>query len=109
MHGKKIDLMFRVIYNTATYKEDNTNNINKLEEYIKMGKDIGFGIRHDSFVLQSCEAVTDSRAFYLLPNLILCLINKLYYRYRHTSLYCTWLYFFLWIFKHDSCLVLLSQ
>ncbi len=64
-----IHLMFRVIYNTQTYNEKNTNKIDKLEDYIKMGKELGFSIYSESYVLQSCEAATDGRTFYLLPNL----------------------------------------
>ena len=64
-----INLMFRVIYNTQTYSEKNSNKIDKLEDYIKMGKKLGFNIYNESYVLQSCEAVTDSRTFYLLPDL----------------------------------------
>jgi len=64
-----ISLMFRVIYNTQTYVEKNTNKIDHLEEYIRMGKELGFNIYDESYVLQTCEAATDMRSFYLLPNL----------------------------------------
>lgn len=64
-----INLMYRVIYNTATYKENNTNKMDKLEEYVKMGKNLGFNIYTENYLLQSCEAVNDCRVFYILPNL----------------------------------------
>ena len=67
-----INLMFRVIYKTQTYNEENENKIDKLEDYIAMGKKLGFKVYSESFVLQSCEAATDGRTFYLLPNLVMC-------------------------------------
>lgn len=68
-YRSNIHLMFRVIYNTRVYIEKNSNRIDRLEEYIKMSQDLGFKIYDESYVLQTCEAGTDIRSFYILPNL----------------------------------------
>ena len=66
-----INIMFMVIYNTQTYKEKNSNEISKLEEYIDLGKELGFKTYNESYVLQTCEAANDSRTFYILPDMTL--------------------------------------
>lgn len=70
-YRKNINIMFRVIYNTQTYKEKNSNETSKLEEYIDLGKELGFKTYNESYVLQTCEAANDSRTFYILPDMTL--------------------------------------
>lgn len=76
-----INLLFRSIYNTHAYNNNNINSNDKIYEYISMGKQLGFKILQDGFKFQSCEACADNKFFYLLPDLSLwkC-INDLNYK-----------------------------
>lgn len=65
----KINLLFRSIYNTHAYMDDNMNSNDKIYEYLSMGQRLGFNILQDGFKYQSCEACADEKFFYLMPDL----------------------------------------
>lgn len=76
----KINLLFRVIYNTHLYHKDNQNDVGDLKDYFELGKRIGFKILKDRYSFQTCEACGDRKFFYLMPDLTMwkC-INDLKY------------------------------
>lgn len=64
-----VHLLIRAVYNTKAYKEKNTNSVEQLLSYFKMGKKLGFKIVTDKYNYQSCEACGDTKCFYLMPDL----------------------------------------
>ncbi|MDO5568628.1 MAG: radical SAM protein [bacterium] len=66
---KHIYLMFRIIYNTHSYKEQNLNNITELKPYFEIGDNLGFNVLREKYNYQSCEACGDRKMFYLMPDL----------------------------------------
>ena len=76
-----IHLLIRAIYNTHAYNKTNTNSVNELLEYFKMGSDLGFNVLKEKYYYQTCEACGDRKFFYLMPDLTLrkC-INDLGYK-----------------------------
>lgn len=66
---KRINLLFRVIYNTHAYNEENTNSLDLLKEYFDLGNNMGFNILKEKYNFQTCEACGDEKCFYLMPDL----------------------------------------
>lgn len=64
-----IYLLIRSVYNTHAYKDKNNNNNSQIDNYFKMGKELGFKIFQESFQYQSCESCADDKFFYLMPDL----------------------------------------
>lgn len=66
---KRISLLFRPIYQTNDYQEQNSSKLSDLNEYYKLGKNLGFSIVKNNYFYKTCEACGDDNFFYLMPDL----------------------------------------
>lgn len=76
-----VNLLIRAVYNTHAYKDNNENDNSQIDQYFKIGKELGFPIFQESFQYQSCEACADDKFFYLMPDLTIwkCINDLNYY------------------------------
>lgn len=77
---KGIQLLFRPIYETACFQEENFNDIRNLKQFYDMGAKYGYSIVKNNYFYKTCEACGDDNFFYLMPDMTMwkC-INNLNY------------------------------
>lgn len=77
----RLTMLIRVVYNTDKYKETNSNSLDDLKKYYDIVLNKGAKISKGNYFYQPCEACTDSRFFYLMPDMTMwkC-INDLNYK-----------------------------
>ena len=68
-YRKRINVLVRPIYQTKKFKEKNTNNREELEPFFAIAEEMGFKINKNTYYFQACESCSDSRFFYLMPDL----------------------------------------
>lgn len=80
-YRKKINLLFRAVFNTKTYEESNDNKNSDLEKFYDIGSSMGYKILKSEQHYASCEACGDENTFYVMPDLTVwkC-INDLSYK-----------------------------
>ena len=66
---KKINLLFRLIYNTKCYSEDNLMQTNELIKFYEVAKKQGFTTNQETYRYKPCEAGGGLNLFYILPDL----------------------------------------
>ena len=72
-----IELLFRPIYETNSYKENNSNKLDALTQFYDLGEAMGYSIVKSNYLYKTCEACGDDNFFYLMPDLTLwkCINN----------------------------------
>lgn len=66
---KKIKLLFRPIYNTGEFKQDNSNKFYELKPYLDIAKNYGFDIVRNTYYYQACESCSGDNFFFIMPDL----------------------------------------
>lgn len=83
-YRRNIQLLFRPVFNTQQYIVHNSNSYEGLDEFNKLGKDMGYIIYKNRRLFSSCEACGDMNFFHVLPDLsIWKCINDLSYTDAH--------------------------
>lgn len=65
----KVKVLFRPIYNTATYKQNNSNKFYDLKPYYDLAIKLGFQIIKNTYYFQACESCSGEGFFFLMPDL----------------------------------------
>lgn len=68
---KYISLLFRPVYETKEYHEENSNHYDGLDLFNQLGHDMGFSIYKNRRTYLSCEACGDTNVIHVLPDLSL--------------------------------------
>lgn len=66
---KAISLLFRPVFNTKKYHEKNIVTYDMLDEFNKLGIEMGFKIFHNKRTFLSCEGCSDNNLIHILPDL----------------------------------------
>lgn len=65
----KIKILFRPIYNTESYKQNNTNKFDALKPFIDLAITMGFDIVRNTYYYQACESCSGDNFFFIMPDL----------------------------------------
>lgn len=65
----KIKLLFRPIYNTDCYKQNNSNKFYDLKPYYDMAINMGYDIVRNTYYYQACESCSGDNFFFIMPDL----------------------------------------
>lgn len=78
---KKVKLLFRPIYNTECFKQDNTNTFSDIKQFLDLATSMGFDIVRNTYYYQACESCSGDNFFFIMPDLsIWKCINNLIFR-----------------------------
>lgn len=79
-YRKKINLLFRTVFNTSEYCLPNENKSNDLERFYDLGVAMGFSALQSPKEFTSCEACCDIHGFHVLPDMSLwkCVVDLSY-------------------------------
>lgn len=66
---KKIKILFRPIYNTDCYKQNNSNKFYDLKPYYDMAINMGYNIVRNTYYYQACESCSSDNFFFIMPDL----------------------------------------
>lgn len=65
----KIRVLFRPIYNTDTYKYENSNKLYNLKPFFDMAYELGFNIVKNTYFYQACESCSGDNFYFIMPDL----------------------------------------
>lgn len=67
----RINVLFRPIYNTDSYKHDNTNKFYNLMPFYDLATELGFNIVKNTYYYQACESCSGENFYFIMPDLTL--------------------------------------
>ena len=67
----RISLLFRTVFNTASYHENNTTSVDSLDIFNELGHQLGYKIYKNHRTFSSCEACSDWNFMHILPDMSL--------------------------------------
>lgn len=65
----KIRVLFRPIYNTDSYKHENTNKVYDLKPFFDIACKMGFNIVKNTYYYQACESCSGNNFYFIMPDL----------------------------------------
>lgn len=65
----KIKILFRPIYNTDSFKQNNENKFSELKSFLDMAIKMGFDIVRNTYYYQACESCSGENFFFIMPDL----------------------------------------
>ena len=68
---KKIRVLFRPIYNTNSYKRENSNKVYDLRPFFDIADQLGFNIVKNTYFYQACESCSGDNFYFIMPDLSL--------------------------------------